>query len=175
MKNKDTLNKVLNGDRFITLHDIKTTGATAWAAPCTGSFECVIPEGTILVAKYDQVKGATGFSCAPENYKEFERIFVPASDRYELKYGGYYFSFLNDDIGSKLKLISHTTPKERKKYELKMRIQGWFKDIIVLQALMILVMYIVLIIVLPFKPFIDMYRKKKLDSRRKAEEHLNKE
>ncbi len=168
-------NRILHGDRFITLQDIKTTGATAWAAPCTGSFECVIPEGTILVAKYDQVKGATGFSCVPENYKEFERIFVPASDRYELKYGGYYFSFLNAEIGSKLKLLSHATSKERKKYELKMRIQSWFKDIIVLQALMILAMYFVLILVLPFKPFIDLYRKKRLDARRKAEGQMNKD
>jgi hypothetical protein len=171
----ESSNRILHGDRFITLQDIKTTGATAWAAPCTGSFECVIPEGTILVAKYDQVKGAMGFSCAPENYKEFERKFVPASDRNELKYGGYYFSFLNADIGQKIKLISHAASKERKKYELKMRVQGWFKDIIVLQLLMILAMYMVLIIVLPFKPLIDMYRKKKIDARRKAEEQRSKD
>lgn|SRR5574341_341044 len=166
----DNLNKVLNGDRFITLQDIKTIGGTSWAAPCTGSFECIIPKGTILVAKRDQSNRAASFYCAPEKYKEFERIFVPASDRYELKYGGYFFSFQNDDIGSKLRLVSRASTKERKKYEFKTMVQGWFRDIFVLQALMILMMYIVLIIVLPFKPFIDMYRKKKLDDRKKAEE-----
>jgi len=48
---------VLNGDRFITTLDIKASGLTIWAAPFTGGFDCTIPEGTILVAKHDQVKG----------------------------------------------------------------------------------------------------------------------
>ncbi len=105
----DSINRVLRGDRFITLNDIKVSGLTSWAAPCTGSFECIIPKGTILISTHDQVKGARGFGCIPEKYKKLEKILVPAKDRYELKYGGYYFVFLNEDIGSLLsnKLFSN--------------------------------------------------------------------
>jgi hypothetical protein len=59
-------NRVLGGDRFVALKDIKTTGGTTWAAAYSGSFDCIIPEGTVLLAKYDQVKGARGFACVPE-------------------------------------------------------------------------------------------------------------
>ena len=58
----DLIDKALFGDRFITLEEIKTTGLTSWAAPCTGSFECIVPEGTVFVVKGDQVEGATGFT-----------------------------------------------------------------------------------------------------------------
>jgi len=102
-------NRVLSGDRFIAMTDIKTTGLTTWAAPYSGSFECIIPEGTVILAQYDQVKGARGFACIPEKYKELEMKIVPANDRYESKYGGYHFVFLNEDIGTKLKLISRAS------------------------------------------------------------------
>ncbi|MEK6742004.1 MAG: hypothetical protein AABZ15_00175 [Nitrospirota bacterium] len=119
-----SIESVLNGDRFITTQNIKTTGLTAWAAPCTGSFECIIPEGIILVALYDQakdqVKEGSRFHCKPEKYKEFERKFVPASDRYELKYGGYYFILPNEDIGPKLKMVSHATVRERRIYKMNL-------------------------------------------------------
>lgn len=166
----DFIKSVYDGDRFITKQEIKTNGLTSWGAPCTGSFECVIPAGTILVARYDQVPGATGFGCVPEKYEEMEKLLVPAKDRFELKYGGYYFVFLNQDIGTKLELISRADIIKRKIYELKTTVRGWFQEIIVLQALMILFMYIVIIVLLPFKPFVDFYRKKKLEAKRKAEE-----
>jgi hypothetical protein len=167
------MNSVLSGDRFITLKEIKTTAAISWAAPYTGSTECVIPEGTTLVVQYDQVKGARGFSCIPEKYKELERVIVPAKDRYELKYAGYHFVFLNEDIGSRIRLISRASTIERKRHEFKMTVRSWFEDIFVLQALYILAIYIFLIVTLPLRPFVNFYRKKKLEARRKAEE-LNK-
>lgn len=167
---KASIESVCDGDRFITKQDIKTNGLTSWGAPCTGSFECVIPAGTVLVARYDQVPVATGFGCVPEKYDEMEKLLVPAKDRFEVKYGGYYFVFLNQDIGTKLELVSRATISARKFYELKKRIRSWFQDIIVLQALVILFMYIVIIILLPFKPFVDFYRKKKLEAKRKAAE-----
>ncbi|HWR57364.1 MAG TPA: hypothetical protein VN328_00630 [Thermodesulfovibrionales bacterium] len=166
----NNMNSVLNGDRFITLKEIRTTAAISWAAPYTGSAECVIPEGTTLVVQYDQVRGARGFSCIPEKYKELEKVIVPAKDRYELKYAGYHFVFLNEDIGQKLKLISRASAIERKRYEFKMRVRGWFEDIFVLQGLYILALYLFIIATLPLRPFVNFYRKKKLAARRTAEE-----
>ncbi len=170
-----TIESVCDGDRFIVKEDTKTTGLTSWGAPYTGSFECVIPAGTVLVARYDQVHGATGFGCVPEKYEELEKLLVPAKDRYELKYGGYYFVFLNQDIGPKLELISRAPVTKRKVYEFKAKVRSWFQDIIVLQALMILFMYIVIIILLPFKPLVDFYRKRKLEAKRKTEEQYKKQ
>ena len=164
-------NSVLAGDRFITLKEIKTTGLTSWASPCTGSFDCIIPEGTVLLAEDDQVKGAEGFGCVPEKYKEFEKVFVPAKDRYQLKYGGYYFSFLNEDIGSKLKLISRASISERKRYEFKEKMYSWFLEgISVQKCLTILVLYIIMIVWLPLRPLVYFYRKRRLDAQREAEE-----
>jgi hypothetical protein len=169
----NSINAVLSGDRFITLKEIKTTAAISWAAPYSGSAECVIPEGTTLLVQYDQVKGAKGFSCIPEKYKELEKVIVPAKDRYELKYAGYHFVFHNEDIGSKLKLVSRASTSERKRYEFKMKVRSWFEDIFVLQGLYILALYLFIIVTLPLRPFVNFYRKKKLTARRKAGEQSN--
>ena len=90
---------IKKGDRFTVINDIKVNGLTVWGAPYTGGFECTLPKGTVLVAPDKQVKGAKGFSVVPENYKEMESILVPKKDRENQKYGGYYFVFLNSDIG----------------------------------------------------------------------------
>ncbi len=89
-------------DKFIATRDLHATGLTSWGAPYTGSFGCVIPKGTVLIALSEQVSEATGFGVIPERYKELESMLVPESDRAHKKYGGYYFVFSVDDIGDKL-------------------------------------------------------------------------
>ncbi len=76
-----------------------------WLAPFTGSFECVIPKDTILLADYDQQDNTIGFSLIPEAYKKMEKILFPEADRTSIKYGGYYFHFIQDDIGVRLKKL----------------------------------------------------------------------
>jgi len=104
---KDTYNAPANhlvkkGDRFTVTKDIDATGLTVWGAPYTGSFNCTLPSGTILVADHNQVPTAEGFGVVPEKYKEMEKQLVPESDRNQRKYGGYYFVFLKSDIGEKI-------------------------------------------------------------------------
>src|SRR3569832_752671 len=150
---KDSIEPVLYGDRFSTLRDLKVTGLILWAAPCTGSFECILPEGSILIAQDDQAKGVTGFSCVPEKYKELEELLVPGSDRRELKYSGYCFSFFSEDIGVTLKRVSRASASDRKKYERRKRFKGWFAN----NILFLPVLYLGILVGLPFKPFIDLY------------------
>lgn len=93
---------VQKGDRFSVAKDLEITGLTVWGAPYTGSFKCTLPAGTILVADHGQVPTAEGFGVVPEDYKEMEKQLVPESDRNQRKYSGYYFVFLNKDIGGKI-------------------------------------------------------------------------
>ena len=90
---------VHQGDRFSVAKDINVGGLTIWGMPYTGSFECKLTAGTILVAKRDATPWKDGFSVVPENYKELEKQLVPEADRSAKKYGGYYFVFLKSDIG----------------------------------------------------------------------------
>ncbi|MEJ7575942.1 MAG: hypothetical protein WKF74_02935 [Pyrinomonadaceae bacterium] len=92
---------IREGEKFVVAKDTKIHGLTSWKAPCTGSFECVIPSGVVMVA-YDQVPGAEGFCAVPERYEEMERFLVPASDTSHPKYAGYYFVFLRENVGDEL-------------------------------------------------------------------------
>lgn len=96
--------KILYKDRFVATEDIHTMVRVCWAAPFTGGNYCVIPKGTVLVALRDQTEGASTFDCSPENYKELEKNFVPASDRFELKYSGYLFVLSSLDVGENYSL-----------------------------------------------------------------------
>ena len=92
---------IQEGDRFIVTQDLSTDGLSTWAAPFTGSFKCVIPKGTVMIAS-EQVPGALGFCAIPENYHDLEPQVVPQADRSHRKYTGYYFVFLTQAIGNTL-------------------------------------------------------------------------
>jgi hypothetical protein len=75
---------------------------THWRAPFTGGDTAVLPAGTVVVARFDQLPNVPGFSCVPENAETLERDLVREEDRRAEKYGGYSLSFVLDDIGTKL-------------------------------------------------------------------------
>src|SRR5205085_380476 len=99
------MSRVRAGDRFVTTHGVATSGLTSWLTPFTGSFETVIPAGTVLLTDHDAVSSAPGFSLVPERYAEIEVALVPEEDRSNPKYGGYYFVFLDSDIGESLRQL----------------------------------------------------------------------
>jgi hypothetical protein len=99
------VSRVRKGDRFVTTRDVATSGLTTWLAPFTGDFPTDIPEGTVLVADHDAVATAPGFSCLPDRYDEMEAALVPEEDRRNPKYAGYYFVFLDSDIGDTLRQL----------------------------------------------------------------------
>ena len=89
----------------MTTRGVATSGLTTWRAPFTGSFTTLIPEGTVLVADHDAVASAPGFSVLPKRYAEIEAALVPEEDRANPKYSGYYFVFLDSDIGDSLRQL----------------------------------------------------------------------
>ena len=96
---------VNEGDRFITVGSLPARGLVQWRAPLTSGFECVIPDGTILVADYGSMPRSTGFSCIPVNQSELESQLVPEEDRKAEKYAGYYFVLSYRHIGKQLRRL----------------------------------------------------------------------
>jgi len=97
--------EIKKGARFRTLADITAKGLIHWNAPLTTGFRCVIPKGTILVAQRDSSPFSLGFGCVPENRADFERKFVPETDRAASGYAGYSFVFTRFAIGRKLSVL----------------------------------------------------------------------
>jgi hypothetical protein len=91
---------VIKGERFRVLEDHAIAGLSQWRAPFTGSFECFLPEGLLLVCRNEQKPGAVGFSCVPEDYESGERLLVPKEDREHPQYDGYYFVLMEAEIGT---------------------------------------------------------------------------
>jgi hypothetical protein len=91
---------VAKGERFRVLEDHVIGGLSQWRAPFTGSFECTLPEGLVLVCPGGQKSGAVGFGCVPEDYEAGERLLVPKDDREHPKFDGYYFVLLEAEIGT---------------------------------------------------------------------------
>jgi hypothetical protein len=96
---------VHKGDVIRCREDITTHGLIHCKAPCTGSFPCTIPAGTVLVVDLDPPHGATGFCCLPRDYDDFEAKHVPSSDLTDPKYDGYSFVLELQDIGKRLEVI----------------------------------------------------------------------
>lgn len=94
------------GARFVAKRDLKVSGLTRWRAPFSGDFDCVIPAGTVLKVLDNKLPTAREFSCCPESYEELESRLVPAQDRLNDNYDGYYFVFLESDIGYSLRWIA---------------------------------------------------------------------
>jgi hypothetical protein len=94
------------GTRLEVVEDREVTGLTAWRAPATGDFKCTLTAGTILVVTMDQAEGAPGFPCKPERYEQMEPVLVPARDRRQAKYGGYWFVLMEEDVGTWFRVMS---------------------------------------------------------------------
>ena len=94
--------KIKQGDKFIVLEDVKVDVLTYFNAPYTDGFSCVIPKGTILISLSAKI---SGFSCAPENKEDFEKLYVPVDQRSD-KYAGYSIILNYKEIGKRIKKLN---------------------------------------------------------------------
>jgi hypothetical protein len=106
------MSSVRSGDRFRVVGDCESSVMLGQYAPAhSHSVPCVVPAGTVLVA-LDQVPGATGFGCYPEDYDRMESVLIPEGEREDFSYAGsYYLSFRVSDIGHTLQPIAPLDPR----------------------------------------------------------------
>jgi len=95
--------EVKKGDKFLVTQDMPSGIVTHYRGPYTGGFKCVVPQGLILVANHDSDRISCGFSCVPENEKEFEEKFVPAEQKSDEKYAGVSLAIPYKELGIRLK------------------------------------------------------------------------
>ena len=94
------------GDRFEAMSDVRATCLVIYAAPFTDGFETKIPQGTIVVVSHDLVDGATAIACQPEQYRRFEKLFVPWWTRAQFwSYRGYQLMIDVAELGVSLRWL----------------------------------------------------------------------
>jgi hypothetical protein len=81
---------VRKGERYQSKAPLEVIAMTAWTAPCTGGEDGVLPAGEEFVVSNDPPEGATAVYCDPVRYDELHAHFVPAKDRSNKRYSGYY-------------------------------------------------------------------------------------
>ena len=64
-----------------------------------------------MLVAVDQVKGAPGFCCYPEDYEGLELVLVPEVDRTHPRYSGYWLVFREADIGDALEPLPPMDPR----------------------------------------------------------------
>jgi len=84
---------VEKGQRYRARVDASVTCLTSWAAPYTGGYERVLPEGETIVIMTDPLPGATAVYADAEHYRALHASMVPLRDRLQFwVYRGYYLS-----------------------------------------------------------------------------------
>ena len=91
--------RVAKGQRYRANVDVPVTCMTSWAAPYTGGYERVFPQGEVLVIANDPPPEATAVCADPVNYRALHATMVPLSDRWRFwVYRGYYLSVSIDRL-----------------------------------------------------------------------------
>lgn len=96
---------VRNGARFRVVSSLQVAVLTMWKAPFTDAFKMIPEIGTVLVADHDQIAGAPGFECLPDDYEGFEQTHVPKETWVDAKYNGYYIVVSASEIGRSLEQL----------------------------------------------------------------------
>ena len=99
------INVVCKGQRYRARQAFRVTCMTAWAAPCTGGTEGLLPAGEVFSIANDPPPGATGVYADPEKYAELELLLVRQEDRNHPKYRGFYLSISLTDIEAHCELL----------------------------------------------------------------------
>lgn len=80
------------GDRYQVTEGFTGHVLTMWKAPFTGGYEKVIPAGLKFVIAFDPLASASAVAADAEPMSQWEELLVPAHDRANPKYNGYYLS-----------------------------------------------------------------------------------
>jgi hypothetical protein len=92
--------RISSGARFVVTKDFTEIALVHWKAPFTDGFQCVLPQGTILVAFSDSPPGIAAVSCVPESASLFISEHVPEEIRGNSKFAGISFVLDKSLIGN---------------------------------------------------------------------------
>ncbi len=102
----DGLRYPQKGDVYESLFDQAIRYMTAWHAPCTGGGESTIYSGERVWINSAPIDDKPiGVYALPMNYQEMEKRMVPAEERSEPKYSGFYLSIDTMVLLEKYKLV----------------------------------------------------------------------
>lgn len=94
------------GDVYEALEDMPVKYMTSWAAPFTGGGDGTLVCGDRVVVDMEPLdpRPISTYAVAVD-YDAVERRVVPASDRNDPKYSGFYFSLRTVELNQKFKLV----------------------------------------------------------------------
>ncbi|MBL9198923.1 MAG: hypothetical protein JNL39_00395 [Opitutaceae bacterium] len=94
------------GDVYEALEDVVVSYLTSWSAPYTGGGEGTLIKGDQVTVDTDPASDrAISTYAVAVDYAALEKRLVPATDRSEPKYSGFYFSLRTVDLNQKFKLV----------------------------------------------------------------------
>ncbi|MBD3343793.1 MAG: hypothetical protein GF401_01870 [Chitinivibrionales bacterium] len=103
--------KIKRGDRFEVLTEMREEATMRWDQPYTNSFNCIIPQGTVLEVTMAPPAGAEFLevevvSVNGNSNKEFiEEKIVPDHIRHRKGYEGFYLSIPRKYVGEKIQKV----------------------------------------------------------------------
>jgi hypothetical protein len=98
--------KVAKGQRYRAKVDVPVRCMTSWAAPFTGGYERVLPEGETVTITNDPPETATSVYAKPEDYRKLHSRMVPWQDRVQFwLYRGYYLCIRLNQLEAEFDLV----------------------------------------------------------------------
>ena len=102
------------GDLYTVKDNFEIDFSTAWMAPYTGGGKATLFKGEqIWINSKPRDKKPIGTYALPVNYVELETRMVPAEEREEPKYNGFYFSVNTVDLNEFFELTQENFEKDR--------------------------------------------------------------
>jgi len=102
------------GDVYEAAEDLQEVCLTSWAAPFTGGGTGTLKRGERVIVDQDILfPRPIGVYVKPIDYAALEERMVPASDRANEEYGGFYLSLKTADLSRHFQLIhEESTPAQ---------------------------------------------------------------
>jgi hypothetical protein len=102
------------GDVYEATEDMQVSYLTSWSAPFTGGGTGTLKKGERVIMEHDMIlPRPVAVYAKPIDYAAAEERMVPASDRANIKYAGFYLCLRTVDLARNFSLVhEESTPAE---------------------------------------------------------------
>ena len=102
------------GDVYSAIEDMEVSYMTAWRAPFTGGGKTTIRRGErFWIDSAPSSQQPISVYAVAMRYDALELEVIPAVERENPKYNGYYFSFKTEDLNTRFHLVDENYQKEK--------------------------------------------------------------